>query len=140
LRVIRCPTLQVSQFLFPGQRSDTFLTDHVYMYVRTYVFVRMYLLRTYVRMYVCMYACMYAYMCIYIYICLYVRRYVCIYVSMYVFQVSRSSFMQGFSPPLQEQLSVASRNLLAVWHAWQSNKILDTKRNLNRQIVRHTHR
>jgi hypothetical protein len=30
LRVIRCPTLQVSQFLFPGQRSDTFLTDHVY--------------------------------------------------------------------------------------------------------------
>jgi hypothetical protein len=29
LRVIRCPTLQVSQFLFPGQRSDTFLTDHV---------------------------------------------------------------------------------------------------------------
>ena len=22
--------LQVSQFLFPGQRSDTFLTDHVY--------------------------------------------------------------------------------------------------------------
>jgi len=27
--VIRCPTLQVSQFLFPGQRSDTFLTDHV---------------------------------------------------------------------------------------------------------------
>ena len=33
LRVIRCPTLQVSQFLFPGQRSDTFLTDHVYIYV-----------------------------------------------------------------------------------------------------------
>jgi hypothetical protein len=32
LRVIRCPTLQVSQFLFPGQRSDTFLTDHVYIY------------------------------------------------------------------------------------------------------------
>jgi len=31
--VIRCPTLQVSQFLFPGQRSDTFLTDHVYIYV-----------------------------------------------------------------------------------------------------------
>jgi len=31
LRVIRCPTLQVSQFLFPGQRSDTFLTDHVHM-------------------------------------------------------------------------------------------------------------
>jgi hypothetical protein len=31
LRVIRCPTLQVSQFLFPGQRSDTFLTDHVCM-------------------------------------------------------------------------------------------------------------
>jgi hypothetical protein len=31
LRVIRCPTLQVSQFLFPGQRSDTFLTDHVYI-------------------------------------------------------------------------------------------------------------
>jgi hypothetical protein len=31
LRVIRCPTLQVSQFLFPGQRSDTFLTDHVNM-------------------------------------------------------------------------------------------------------------
>jgi len=31
LRVIRCPSLQVSQFLFPGQRSDTFLTDHVYM-------------------------------------------------------------------------------------------------------------
>jgi hypothetical protein len=31
LRVIRCPTLQVSQFLFPGQRSDTFLTDHVYV-------------------------------------------------------------------------------------------------------------
>jgi len=30
LRVIRCPTLQVSQFLFPGQRSDTFLTDHLY--------------------------------------------------------------------------------------------------------------
>jgi len=30
LRVIRCPTLQVSQFLFPGQRSDTFLTDHVH--------------------------------------------------------------------------------------------------------------
>ena len=30
LRVIRCPTLQVSQFLFPGQRSDTFLTDHVF--------------------------------------------------------------------------------------------------------------
>ena len=30
LRVIRCPTLQVSQYLFPGQRSDTFLTDHVY--------------------------------------------------------------------------------------------------------------
>jgi len=30
LRVIRCPTLQVSQFLFPGQRSDTFLTDLVY--------------------------------------------------------------------------------------------------------------
>ena len=30
LRVIKCPTLQVSQFLFPGQRSDTFLTDHVY--------------------------------------------------------------------------------------------------------------
>ena len=29
LRVIRCPTLQVSQFLFPGQRSDTFLTDLV---------------------------------------------------------------------------------------------------------------
>ena len=29
LRVIRCPTLQASQFLFPGQRSDTFLTDHV---------------------------------------------------------------------------------------------------------------
>ena len=28
--MIRCPTLQVSQFLFPGQRSDTFLTDHVY--------------------------------------------------------------------------------------------------------------
>ena len=27
--MIRCPTLQVSQFLFPGQRSDTFLTDHV---------------------------------------------------------------------------------------------------------------
>jgi len=27
--VIRCPTLQVSQFLFPGQRSDTFLTDFV---------------------------------------------------------------------------------------------------------------
>jgi len=32
LRVIRCPTLQVSQFLYPGQRSDTFLTDHVYPY------------------------------------------------------------------------------------------------------------
>jgi len=31
LRVIRCPTLQVSQFLFPGQRSDTFLTDLVYV-------------------------------------------------------------------------------------------------------------
>ena len=30
LRVIRCPTLQVRQFLFPGQRSDTFLTDHVH--------------------------------------------------------------------------------------------------------------
>jgi hypothetical protein len=30
LRVIRCPTLQVRQFPFPGQRSDTFLTDHVY--------------------------------------------------------------------------------------------------------------
>ena len=30
LRVIRCPTLQVSQFPFPGQRSDTFLTDHVF--------------------------------------------------------------------------------------------------------------
>ena len=29
LRVIRCPTIQVSQFLFPGQRSDTFLTDLV---------------------------------------------------------------------------------------------------------------
>jgi hypothetical protein len=29
LRVIRCPTLQVSQFLFPGQRSDTLLIDHV---------------------------------------------------------------------------------------------------------------
>ena len=29
LSVIRCPTLQVSQFLFPGQRSDTFLTEHV---------------------------------------------------------------------------------------------------------------
>ena len=29
LRLIRCPTLQVSQFLFPGQRSDTFLTDHI---------------------------------------------------------------------------------------------------------------
>ena len=36
LRVIRRPTLQVSQFLFPGQRSDTFLTDHVHRvsYVR----------------------------------------------------------------------------------------------------------
>ena len=31
LRVIRCPTFQVSQFLFPIQRSDTFLTDHVYI-------------------------------------------------------------------------------------------------------------
>ena len=31
LRVIRCPTLQVSQFLFRGQRSDTFLTDHVFL-------------------------------------------------------------------------------------------------------------
>jgi len=31
LRVIRCPTLQVSQFLFPGQRSDTFLTDLVFV-------------------------------------------------------------------------------------------------------------
>ena len=30
MRVIRFPTLQVSQFLFPGQRSDTFLTDLVY--------------------------------------------------------------------------------------------------------------
>jgi len=30
LRVVRCPTLQVSQFLFLGQRSDTFLTDHIY--------------------------------------------------------------------------------------------------------------
>ena len=29
--VIRCPTLQVSQSLFPGQRSDTFLTDLVYI-------------------------------------------------------------------------------------------------------------
>jgi hypothetical protein len=36
LRVIRCPTLQVSQFLFPGQRSDTFLTDHVYMTLVAY--------------------------------------------------------------------------------------------------------
>jgi hypothetical protein len=47
LRVIRCPTLQVSQFLFPGQRSDTFLTDHVYVYVCMYV--RMH--------YICMYVC-----------------------------------------------------------------------------------
>jgi len=37
LRVIRCPTLQVSQFLFPGQRSDTFLTDHVYIYIHTHM-------------------------------------------------------------------------------------------------------
>ena len=37
LRVIRCPTLQVSQFLFPGQRSDTFLTDHVHTYIHTYI-------------------------------------------------------------------------------------------------------
>ena len=29
LRLIRCPTLQVSQFLFPGQRTDTILTEHV---------------------------------------------------------------------------------------------------------------
>jgi len=34
--VIRCPTLQVSQFLFPGQRSDTFLTDHVYQRIIQY--------------------------------------------------------------------------------------------------------
>ena len=35
LRVIRCPTLQVSQFLFPGQRLDTFLTDHVILKYNT---------------------------------------------------------------------------------------------------------
>jgi len=35
--VIRCPTLQVSQFLFPGQRSDTFLTDHVYIYIHMHI-------------------------------------------------------------------------------------------------------
>jgi len=37
LRVIRCPTLQVSQFLFPGQRSDTFLTDHVCNFLNVYM-------------------------------------------------------------------------------------------------------
>jgi len=43
LRVIRYPTLQVSQFLFPGQRSDTFLTDHVYQ--RDQIFIRKQLLK-----------------------------------------------------------------------------------------------
>ena len=38
-RVIRCPTLQVSQFLFPGQRSDTFLTDHVVVLFSTEMYV-----------------------------------------------------------------------------------------------------
>jgi len=46
--------------------------------------------------------------------------------------------MQGFSPPLQGQLSVESRDDLDVWHAWQSNKILDIRRNLKGQFVRHT--
>jgi hypothetical protein len=46
--------------------------------------------------------------------------------------------MPGVSSPLQGQLSVESRDELDVWHAWQSNKILVTKRNLKRQFVRHT--
>ena len=34
LRVIRCPTILVSQFLFPDQRSVTFLTDLVFFPAR----------------------------------------------------------------------------------------------------------
>ena len=48
--------------------------------------------------------------------------------------------MQGVSAPLKGQLSVENRDELDMWHAWQSNKILDTKRNLRKQFVRHTRR
>ena len=80
--------------------------------------------------------CTYAYM----YVCKFVGMLVCIFVCMYIYvcmcfsQVWRSFFARCFIT-IQGQLNAESRDLLYVWHAWQNNEYLGTKRSLNGQFV-----